>query len=132
MKCIIPILILAIVLIAGCSQISTPVNSIVCTPNWVIGYGPISANIQDDICKSQCYAADKVTAHKIESSIKQDCECVDGSGSFIGLPTENTGNCNADCLKRFNPSGYPSVQISGSIRNTTFNTCYCDINNCNP
>jgi hypothetical protein len=77
MKWLIAVLILAIVLIAGCTQIS----SIACKPNWVMGLPSMKAygDKANDLCKSQCYAADKVTSYKIEND-----------------------------------------------------TCYCDINNCNP
>jgi len=70
MKWLVAILILAIVLIAGCSQIS----SIACKPNWIIQ----SYRINDlpgnpiEICKSECNISFQVTSVKIEDNI---CYC---------------------------------------------------------
>ena len=75
MKLLLAILILAIVLIAGCTQI----NSIACKPNYVVEQTndlSIQPKISDDYCKSLCYNFIKVTSYKIENNANQsECSC---------------------------------------------------------
>ena len=96
MKWLIAILILATILIAGCTQVSSPISSVACKPNWVLGYqNTESYAVTDDLCKSQCYAADKVTAHKIEN-VTQTIQPSTGNPINITLTTCycDINNCN--------------------------------------
>ena len=70
MKLLIVILVLAIVLIAGCTQLS----AITCTPNWIKSQFIDNMIIQvqslsaGDYCKTQCYNAYKTTSIKVENA----------------------------------------------------------------
>ena len=70
MKLLITVLILAIVLIAGCTQL----NSVICKPNWIksqlILYGvPQTQGVTaEEGCKKSCYEAYKVTSIKVENT----------------------------------------------------------------
>ena len=76
MKWLVVVLILAVVLIAGCAQIS----SIACKPSYVFGVqGGVSSfdnfnavNITDANCKKWCYENDGVSSYKVENNI---CYC---------------------------------------------------------
>ena len=125
MKWFIAILVLAVILIAGCTQIS----SVACSPNWI--FNP--QGINEEYCKMVCYNEYKSNNFKMESSIQGTCTCVySEGGSFVGYPLKDTGNCTKDCLDRFNPKNSSSVKITGLVENTTLSKCYCDVNNCNP
>jgi hypothetical protein len=67
MKFLIAILILALVLVAGCTQIS----SFACSPNWIKTI-PISESVAkmygftaDEMCKTTCYNSYEVTSHSL-------------------------------------------------------------------
>lgn len=124
MKWLIVVLILAVVLIAGCSGIpGTPI----CSPNWVLGYG------EDDItCKSQCYTTNKVTSHKIEITANPPlCTCY-WNGQAAGIERNATSeNCDQICQQNFARPFNPPV-TSQMVEQPSTTKCYCDVNNCSP
>jgi hypothetical protein len=144
MKWFIVILILAVVLIAGCTQVSAPINAVICKPNWVLSFSDLGyGTMTDDVCKSQCYASDKVTSYKIESVTNQLCECIQVGHAVVGgylpdslLSYENSTpeNCNQTCQQVYKNTmnTYGENKVAGNITTQVVKTCYCDVNNCNP
>ena len=137
MKVLIAILlILPIVFIAGCTQ----TNSVICKPNWVYAYsgGPY-VDITDDACKAQCYNVDKVTtSYKIESV--NACQCIlIRNGANNNLAVIDSGSkdptpeiCVQTCQKQYSNLYGDMGEITGTVSDKVINTCYCDVNNCNP
>jgi hypothetical protein len=135
MKLLIAILILVIVLIAGCTQISSIVS---CNPDWML-QGQVMGNNPNDVCKAGCFDKYKVKSYKIEEVITYDCSCtcegyydiycitLNNSRRISGSDKNAQQTCNSFCQEKNRTVKNLSVNTILSYKN-----CYCDVNNCNP
>lgn len=122
MKWLIVVLILATVLIAGCTQIS----SVVCKPNWI--YAP--QGINEEYCKMACYNGYKSNNFKMEDFVFHECICrLPYHNVSQGVTQEGnyTKECEDICKRIFNDT---NIEINDKV--TPNAKCYCDVNNCNP
>lgn len=131
MKLLIAILILATVLIAGCTQLNSVVS---CSPNWKL----ITEFIpNEDYCNSICYQNFKSNHFKLEDNVFHSCICkisyVFNNKTFynnVTLGISQTGNytqsCIDVCYKIYNDT---EIEIKDDVISKK---CYCDVNNCNP